>query len=51
MHLLGVCGRRVGGTEAPDPRQIENQLFRANLANLGRRYMRDLREDALIEMK
>lgn len=51
VHLLAVCGRRVGGTEAPDPRQIENQLFRANLANLGRRYMRDLREDALIEMK
>lgn len=51
LHLLGVCGRRVGGTEAPDPRAVENQLFRQNLANLGRRYMRDLREDALIEFK
>ena len=51
LHLLGVCGRRVGGVEAPDVRQVENQLFRQNLATLGRRYMRDLREDALIEYK
>lgn len=51
VHLLAVCGRRAGGAEAPDTRQIENQLFRQNLATLGRRYMRDLREDALIEMK
>lgn len=51
VHLLAVCGRRAGGTEAPDPQQVENQLFRQNLATLGRRYMRDLREDALIEMK
>jgi len=51
VHLLGVCGRRAGGVQAPDARQVENQLFGQNLATLGRRYMRDLREDALIEMK
>jgi peptidyl-prolyl cis-trans isomerase SurA len=51
VHLLGVCGRRVGGTEAPNPQEVENSLFRANLATLGRRYMRDLREDALIEYR
>lgn len=51
LHLVGVCGRRVGGAEAPDRRAVENQLFRQNLANLGRRYMRDLREDSLIEFK
>ena len=51
VHLLGVCGRRVGGTEAPNPQEVENSLFRQNLATLGRRYMRDLREDALIEYK
>lgn len=51
LHLVGVCGRRVGGAEAPDERAVEGQLFRQNLANLGRRYMRDLREDALIEFK
>lgn len=51
LHMLAVCGRRVGGVEAPDPREVESQLFRQNLANLGRRYMRDLREDALIEFR
>ncbi len=51
VHLLAVCGRRVGGAEAPNPQEVENTLFRANLATLGRRYMRDLRDDALIEMK
>jgi len=51
LHLVGVCGRRVGGVEAPDRRAVENQLFRQNLANLGRRYMRDLRENALIEYR
>lgn len=51
LHLLAVCGRRVGGVEAPNPQEVENQLFRQNLANLGRRYMRDLREDALIEFR
>lgn len=51
LHLLAVCGRRIGGAEAPNPQQVESQLFRQNLATLGRRYMRDLREDALIEMK
>ncbi|HEY0926938.1 peptidylprolyl isomerase [Brevundimonas sp.] len=51
VHLLAVCGRRVGGTEVPDARAVESQLFRQTLATLGRRYMRDLREDALIEYK
>lgn len=51
LHLLAVCGRRVGGAEAPDERTVENQLFRQNLATLGRRYMRDLKADALIEFK
>ncbi|SFS41663.1 peptidylprolyl isomerase [Brevundimonas viscosa] len=51
LHLLAVCDRRAGGPEAPDRRRVENQLFGQNLATLGRRYMRDLREDALIEMK
>lgn len=51
LHLLAVCGRRAGGPEAPDRRRVENQLFAQNLATLGRRYMRDLREDALIETR
>lgn len=51
LHLIGVCGRRAGGAEAPNEVAVENQLFRQNLATLARRYMRDLRADALIEYK
>ena len=51
LHLLGVCGRRAGGATAPDVRQVENGLFRQNLATLERRYMRDLLADALVEYK
>jgi len=51
VHLIAVCGRRAGGIEAPSYRDVENQLRSQNLAMLGRRYIRDLRADALIEMK
>lgn len=51
VHLVAVCGRRAGGAEAPNAQQVENRLFGQNLATLGRRYMRDLRQDAAIEFK
>lgn len=51
VHLLAVCGRRAGGVEAPNADQIENRLFGQNLQTLGRRYMRDLRQDSAIEFK
>lgn len=51
LHLLAVCGRRVGGPEAPNRQQVENRLRAQNLAVLERRYLRDLRSDALIEFK
>ena len=51
LHLVGVCGRRLGTAEMPSYREVESRLQRSNLAMLGRRYMRDLRADALIEMK
>lgn len=51
VHILALCGRRVGGAEAPTYRDIEGRLQRTNLSMLGRRYMRDLRADALIEFK
>ena len=51
VHLLALCGRRVGGAEVPTYRDIENRLQRVNLGTLGRRYMIELRNDALIEMK
>lgn len=51
VHLLAVCGRRAGGVNLPNTQQVESMLRNQNLAMLGRRYMRDLRADALIEMK
>jgi peptidyl-prolyl cis-trans isomerase SurA len=51
VHLLAVCGRRVGGPDAPTFQQVEGRLQNQNLAMLARRYIRDLRSDALIEMK
>ena len=51
VHLLGVCGKRTGGPDAPTFQQVENRLRTQNLANLARRYIRDLRADALIELK
>ena len=51
IHLLAVCGRRVGGVDVPSYQEVEGRLRNQNLAMLARRYIRDLRADALIEMK
>ncbi|WP_245591472.1 peptidylprolyl isomerase [Brevundimonas bacteroides] len=51
LHLVAVCGRRVGGADAPSYREVEARLQNQNLAMLARRYIRDLRADALIEVK
>jgi len=51
LHLIAVCGRRVGGPDIPTFQQVEGRLQNQNLAMLARRYIRDLRADALIEQK
>jgi peptidyl-prolyl cis-trans isomerase SurA len=51
LHLIAVCGRRVGGADVPTFQQVEGRLQNQNLAMLARRYIRDLRADALIEQK
>ncbi len=51
VHLIGVCGKRVGGPEAPTYQQVEARLRNQNLSMMARRYIRDLRADALIEQK
>jgi peptidyl-prolyl cis-trans isomerase SurA len=51
LHLVAVCGRRVGGAEIPSYREVEGRLQNQNLAMLARRYIRDLRADALLEVK
>lgn len=51
VHLVAVCGRRAGGADVPTAREVEGRLQNQNLAMLARRYLRDLRADALIELK
>lgn len=51
VHLLAVCGRRVGGPEAPTYQQVQARLQNEQMTMLERRYMRDLRADSLIEQK
>jgi peptidyl-prolyl cis-trans isomerase SurA len=51
VHLLAVCGRRLGGPEAPSYQQVQGRLQNEQLAMLARRYIRDLRADAFIELK
>lgn len=51
VHLLAVCDRRMGGPDVPSFQQVESRLQNQNLSMLARRYIRDLRADALIEQK
>lgn len=51
VHLVGVCGRRVGSASLPSREEVEGRLQRGQLTMLERRYLRDLRADALIERK
>lgn len=49
LHLIMVCGRRESVAKLPSNQEIENRLYRDQLAMLGRRYLRDLRNSATIE--
>lgn len=51
LHLVAVCSKRAGGTEAPAPDQVEDRLYGQQLALASRRYMRDLRNSATIESR
>lgn len=51
VHLLVVCGRRLGGPQVPSFAEVENRLWGQQLGMVARRYLRDLREDAHIELK
>jgi peptidyl-prolyl cis-trans isomerase SurA len=51
LHLIAVCGKRQSGGEVPTPTQIENRLFGQQLSMISRRYLRDLRNSATIEMR
>jgi peptidyl-prolyl cis-trans isomerase SurA len=53
---LAVCGREVEQTEASTPgmpteNDIKERLFEQQLSMLSRRYLRDLRRDAVIDSR
>jgi len=51
VHVLAVCSKRAGGAGIPTREQIGNRLFGQQLAMLAKRYMRDLRNSATIELR
>lgn len=51
FHLLSVCEREDVGLNLPSRDQIESQLQNQQLSMMGRRYIRDLRNDAVVEMR
>jgi peptidyl-prolyl cis-trans isomerase SurA len=51
IHLLMVCDRRDPGGEAPDREKIAERLQRERLDLLARRYLRDLRKQAFVEVR
>ncbi len=51
IMLLMVCKRDVPVVEPPDRQKIEQELMRRRLAMLAQRYLRDLRRDAVVELR
>jgi peptidyl-prolyl cis-trans isomerase SurA len=51
LHLILVCDKKVVGDKLPTAEQVESRLRNQQLAMLARRYMRDLRNSATIEMR
>lgn len=51
LHVLIVCDRKDPVIEEPDFDQIYYQIEGQRLAMMGRRYLRDLRRDAIIDRR
>jgi len=51
MQILIVCGREEPKVEPPSYQAIENNLIDQRLAMMSRRYLRDLRQDAIIDYR
>ena len=51
IHVLMVCERDDSGAKVPSRAQISASLERRRLALMARRYLRDLRRDAVIELR
>jgi peptidyl-prolyl cis-trans isomerase SurA len=51
VMLLMVCGREAESAGLPGRDQIKNRLFREKLDLLARRYLRDLRRAAFLDIR
>ena len=51
VHLVLMCGKHTEGAGVPTAEQIESKLRNQQLSMLARRYMRELRATATIEMR
>ena len=51
IHLLMVCDRRSPQGETPQREQIAERLERERVERLARRYLRDLRKEAFVEVR
>ena len=51
IHLLMVCDRREPQGGAPQREQIAERLERERVERLARRYLRDLRKEAFVEVR
>lgn len=51
LHVIVMCGKKTVGADTMSRDEVENRLFVQQLTMLGRRWMRDLRNQALIEIR
>jgi peptidyl-prolyl cis-trans isomerase SurA len=51
IHVFIVCDREQPAVPDPDRRAIENSIGQARLSMLARRYLRDLRRAALVDVR
>ncbi|NQV81938.1 MAG: peptidylprolyl isomerase [Alphaproteobacteria bacterium] len=51
VHVLMVCDREQPEVPEPDRKAIENSIGQARLSMLARRYLRDLRRDAVVDVR
>jgi peptidyl-prolyl cis-trans isomerase SurA len=51
VHLLVVCSKRSSAAQGLNHDQIENQLIGEQLQMINKRYLRDLRNSASIEVR
>lgn len=50
LQVFILCERRIGGPGMPGPTEVENQIVNQQLSLLARRWLRDPRNDATVEM-